>query len=127
MLRTVALAGIAALVIAVDWLRFEEPHSGGGRPFTLVVLAIAPALLRPWWLRLVAALPAVWLAAAVAFSMSPLDVGAAPARFARGFLDFYDFRLPIDPSLHPRMHDVILGAIFGFVLAVALAVAARRA
>ena len=54
MVRTVALGGFAALVIAADWLRFEEPRSGGGRPFALAVLAIAPVLLRPWWLRLAA-------------------------------------------------------------------------
>ena len=31
MLKTTVLSGVAALVIAVDWLRFEEPRSGGGR------------------------------------------------------------------------------------------------
>ncbi|HWJ31940.1 MAG TPA: transglutaminaseTgpA domain-containing protein, partial [Gaiellaceae bacterium] len=51
----------------------------------------------------------------------------AGGRFSRGFLDFYDFRLPIEPSLNVRMHQVILIAIFAFVLLVALAVAARRA
>ena len=35
MLKTVLLSGLAAIVIAVDWLRFEEPRSGGGRPFVL--------------------------------------------------------------------------------------------
>ena len=41
MARTVALAGIAAFVVAANWLRFEEPRSGGGRPFALAVLALA--------------------------------------------------------------------------------------
>ncbi|MEN3312389.1 MAG: hypothetical protein V7645_1718, partial [Actinomycetota bacterium] len=31
MLKTVLLSALASLVIAVDWLRFEEPQSGGGR------------------------------------------------------------------------------------------------
>src|SRR5205823_7246926 len=71
MLRTVVLAGFAGLVIAVDWLRFEEPRSSGGRPFVLVVLAIAPVLLRPLWLRLAGLALAIVLAVWVAFSLSP--------------------------------------------------------
>jgi len=118
---------VAAFVIAADWLRFEEPRSGGGRPFALAVLAIAPALLRPWWLRLAGAATSAFFAVCLALSVSPLDVGDVGPRFGRGFLDFYDFRLPIDPHEHVRMHEVILVAIFGFTLAVALAVGARRA
>src|SRR5207302_1113557 len=53
--------------------------------------------------------------------------GPLGSRFGRGFLDFYDFRLPIDPRVHVRMHEVILIAVFGFVLAVALSISARRA
>ncbi|MFL6011288.1 MAG: transglutaminaseTgpA domain-containing protein [Gaiellaceae bacterium] len=127
MLRTAALSGVAALVIAVNWLRFEDPRSGGGRPFVLVLLAIAPALLRPWWARIAAAAVATFFALCVAFSVSPQHAGGAGSRFGRGFLDFYDFRLPIDPARNIRMHEVILFAIFGFTLAVALAVAGRHA
>src|SRR5689334_4965387 len=127
MLRTPAVSGVAALVIAVDWLRFEDPRSGGGKPFALAVLAIAPTLVRPWWARLVAVIASVYFGVCVAFSVGPLHVYEAGGRFARGFLDFYDFRLPFDPQQNVRMHQVILFAIFAFVLAVALAVAARRA
>jgi transglutaminase superfamily protein/transglutaminase TgpA-like protein len=135
MLKTALLSGSAALVIVVDWLRFEEPRSGGGRPFVLAVLAVAPVLLRPLWLRLVAIAVSALLAAWVAFSLSPFALwpggegffGPFGSRFSRGFLDFYDFRLPFDPAGRPRMHAVILIAIFGFTLAVALAIAARRA
>jgi protein-glutamine gamma-glutamyltransferase len=126
-LRTVALSGIAALVIAVDWLRFEEPRSGGGKPFALALLALAPALVRPWWARLCAVAVSAFFAVCVALSVTPLHVGSAGARFERGFLDFYDFRLPFDPQEHVRMHQVVLVAIFAFALLVALAVAARRA
>jgi len=132
--RTLVLSGTAALVIAVDWLRFEEPRSGGGRPFALAVLAIAAALLRPPALRLAGVALAALLAAWIAFSVSPFGLwpggdgffGPLGSRFTRGFLDFYEFRLPIDPERHLRMHQVILAAIFVFVLAVALAVAARH-
>ena len=135
MLKTVALSAAAALVIAVDWLRFEEPRSGGGRPFVLAALAIGAVLLRPLWLRLVGVALAALIAVSVAFSLSPLALwpggdgffGPIGSRFSRGFLDFYDFRLPFDPTTHPAMHSVILVAIFGFTLAVALAVASRHA
>ncbi|MGZ4369626.1 MAG: DUF3488 domain-containing protein, partial [Gaiellaceae bacterium] len=135
MLKTVALSAAAALVIAVDWLRFEEPRSGGGRPFVLAAVAIAAVLLRPLWLRLVGVALAALIAVSVAFSLSPLALwpggdgffGPIGSRFSRGFLDFYDFRLPFDPTTHPAMHSVILVAIFGFTLAVALAVASRHA
>jgi len=135
MLKTVALSAAAAFVIAVDWLRFEEPRSGGGRPFILAALAIAAVLLRPLWLRLVGVALATLIAACVAFSLSPLAIwpggdsffGPIGSRFSRGFLDFYDFRLPFEPTTHPAMHSVILVAIFGFTLAVALAVASRHA
>jgi transglutaminase-like putative cysteine protease len=121
------LAGIATLVIAVDWLRFEEPRSGGGRPFALAVLAIAPVLLRPWWARLIGVAVSAFFAVCIAFSVSPFHIGGAGPRFKRGFLDFYDFRLPIDPQQNVRMHQVILIAIFAFALAVAAAIASRHA
>ena len=127
MLRTAVLSGAAALVIAVDWLRFEDPRSGGGRPFALVVVAIAPALVRPWWARVAVVVVSVFFGACIAFAVAPEDAASAPGRFERGFLDFYDFRLPFDPQQHVRMHEVLLFAIFGFTLAVALCIAARRA
>jgi transglutaminase-like putative cysteine protease len=135
MLRTILLAGLAGLVIAVDWLRFEEPRSGGGRPFLLVVLAVAPVLLRPLRVRLAGLAVAVLLAVWVALSVSPAALwpgggsffGTVGSRFGGGFLDFYDYRLPIDPAEHPHMHEVLLVAIFAFTLAVALAAASRHA
>jgi transglutaminase-like putative cysteine protease len=133
-LRTTVLAAVAGLVIAADWLRFEEPRSGDGRAFALVALAIVPVLLRPLWLRLAGIAVSVVLGAWVAFSVSPFAVwpggdgyfGPLGSRFGHGLVDFYDFRLPFDPVRHPQSHQVILAAIFGFSLAVALAVAARR-
>lgn len=120
MLRTAALAGIAGLVIAVNWLRFVDPRPEDGRPFLIALLAIAPALLRPLSLRLLGAAAATLF---VGWNVFGVDF---PARFGRGFGDFYEFGLPFDPTLFPRSYEVLLAAIFVFVLAVALAIAARR-
>ena len=134
MLRTAALSGLAALVIAVNWLRFEDPRAGDGRPFALAVLAIAPMLLRPLWPRIAAIAVSVLLASWVALSVSPLALwpggkeflGPLGSRFGAGFVDFYEFALPFDPARHANMHRVILVAIYGFTLALAFAVVARR-
>src|SRR5438309_2238962 len=76
MVRTVALGGFAALVIAADWLRFEEPRSGGGEEIGrgVVILAVALALLagmtqRPSRLALGAS--ALVIVGAFALSSSP--------------------------------------------------------
>jgi transglutaminase-like putative cysteine protease len=120
MLRTAALAGIAGLVIAVNWLRFVDPRPEDGRPFLIALLAIAPALLRPLWLKLLGVAAATFV---VGWNVLGADF---LARFGRGFVDFYEFGLPFDPTTFPRSYEVLLAAIFAFVLAVALAIAARR-
>ena len=127
MFRTMVLSALVALVIGADWLRFEQPRAEIGKAVLLVGLAVAPALLRPWWLRLAGAAVVTFPALCLAFALSPLNVTQAPGRFGRGFLDFYDFRLPIDPTRNVRMHEVILFAVFAFTLAVSQAIAARRA
>jgi transglutaminase-like putative cysteine protease len=133
-LRTALLSALAGVVIAADWLRLEEPHHTSGRAAALVGIAIAPALLRPRWLRLAGVLCAAVAATGIAFSVSLLALvpggesffSPVADRFGAGFVDFYEFRLPIDPTVHPRMEMVMLIALFAFVLLVALAVAARR-
>ncbi len=134
MLRTALLSALAGLVIAADWLRLEDPQRSAGRAAALVAIAIVPALVRPLWLRAAAAIGAALAAAAIAFSVSLLAVvpGGEPFfapiydRFTGGFVDFYEFRLPVDPLVHGRIHMVILIAVFAFTFAVALAVGARR-
>jgi transglutaminase-like putative cysteine protease len=134
MRRTAALAALAGAIVAVNWLRLEEPRSGGSRVVALVALAIAPALARPIWGRVVATVVAAVAAAAIAFSTSLTHLwpyggdffGPVARQFGDGFLDFYDFRLPIDPAEHARMHMVLLAAIFAFTLLIAFAIAARR-
>ena len=128
------LGAIAAAVIAVNWLRLEQPSERGSRVLVLIVVAIAPALLRPRRLRIAGCVVAVFIGTATAFSLSPLDAlpGGRPffhplgSRFSGAVADFYAVRLPVDPVVHARMQMLLLFAIFGFTMAVALAVAARQ-
>ena len=134
MLRSLSLAAFAGVVIAAGWLRLERPREDTARAALLMAVAVAPALVRPVWLRVMAVGVAAIVAASVAFFV-PLGAlapggshffGPVGRRFGGGFANFYEFRLPIDPALHPRMHMVLLAAVFVFTLFVALAVAARR-
>jgi transglutaminase-like putative cysteine protease len=134
MLKTALLSAFAGAVIAAGWLRLERPREDASRAALMVALAVAPALLPRRWLRIAAVVVASLAAASVAFFVSLGAVlpggshffGPVASRFADGFANFYAFRLPIDPSLHPHMHMVLLMASFVFTLVVALAVAARR-
>ena len=134
MLKTVLLSAFAGIVVAAGWLRLERPREDVGRAALLVVLAIAPALLRRAWLRIGALAAAAVVAASVAFFVSLGALlpggshffGPVASRFGDGFANFYEFRLPIDPALHPHMHMVLLAAVFIFTLLVALTAAARR-
>jgi transglutaminase-like putative cysteine protease len=134
MRRTLALSLAAAIVIALNWLRLESPQHAA-RVVPLLALAIAPALVRPLWPRVAAAVVAAFGGVCLALEVSPLALWPGGARFFEpigrhfggGFADFYEFRLPVDPSAHPRMHMLVLLALFAFALATALAIAARRA
>jgi transglutaminase-like putative cysteine protease len=128
--RTIAVALLPAFAIATTWLRLEDPLDRPARAIGIAALAIAPALVRPFAARVIAVLVSVLLGAWIAFDTSPFHPrhlpGAAWRHFANGFLDFYDVRTPFDPRVHVEMRGVILSAVFGFVLALALAIAARR-
>jgi hypothetical protein len=134
MVRTALLTAVAGVIIAANWLRLEHPRTDGWRAALLVALAVAVAIVRPLWRRVTAAAIASFAALAVAFAVTPTHLwpdgagffGAVATRFGNGFLDFYEFRLPVDPVEHRRMHMVLLVALFAFALAVGLAVAARR-
>ncbi|MGI8420738.1 MAG: transglutaminase-like domain-containing protein, partial [Gaiellaceae bacterium] len=116
--RTLLLSALAAAVIALDWLRLEEPRRG---PVLLVVaLAILPALAPRRWR------PLALLGAAVLVGELALGLRHLPFRFASGFLDFYDYALPFASVEHHRMAGVVLIAVFGFAASCAQLLAARR-
>ena len=116
-----------AAVVAAVWLGLERPDDGLRRVAAIVALALAPALLPSWRLRIAAAAAALVAGARIAFDVWLPHVGTLGSRFSNGFLDFYEVRTPFDPRVHADMRGVILAAVFGFVLALGLAVAARRA
>ncbi len=132
--RTLAASLFPTLVIAAAWLALEEPASIRDG-VVIAALALLPALARPGVVRILAlaasATGAVW----VAFEAQPWEL--LPWRDERvvepvlrdatqGVVDFYGVFLPFDPGSSPEMHALVSSAIFGFVLATALLVAARR-
>ena len=136
MRRTLLLYAVPALLLASGWLRVEEGNAPRGEFALVALLALAPALAPSWRARVAAAAVAALVSLRVAFDVSPLEArpfdarhdffGPLVSRFADGFLEFYDVTVPFAPEQHARMHGVVLVAVFGFSLAVALAIAARR-
>jgi transglutaminase-like putative cysteine protease len=125
--RTLALGAVAGTLIAWNWLRIEHgpSHAEG---LLMVVLALAPAVVAGLRYRIAAAVIAFLVAAGVALDLEPgiHFPGRLLGRFGRGFVDFYDVKLPFDPGANPRMHGTVLLATFAFALAASLAIAARR-
>lgn len=134
MARTAVASAIAAAAFVLAWLGLESPPTA--RPaLVMAALGIAPALVRSRRGRAAAIAAAALGAAWVAFGAQPWEL--APLRDERvlapvlrdvgtGIVDFYDVFLPFVPVRNPEMHMLVLCAIFGFSLAVALLVAARR-
>ncbi len=138
--RTLAVTLPALVVVALAWLRLEQPVAPLWRVFALVALALAAAVPRGRSLRLAAAVAATvagaWLAVGVSFVPSQLDPASGfglahafsvlAARFGNGFSDFYATHLPFDPRVHAAMGELVLAGVFIFVFAVALLAAARK-
>ena len=125
--RALLVAALGAPLLAWSWMRLESGHDAG-QATLVILLAIGASLVRPRRWRIAACVVALLATGAIAFGLG--HVWALPgrmlSRFGRGFLEFYDYQIPFDPATHPRMHGVLLVALFAFTLAFALAVAARR-
>ena len=131
--RTAVAYSLPAALVALAWLRLEDPPAAGGDGLWIVLLALAPALLPTLAARLVAvpwtALVALWLA----FGSPDEDggprrgfFGPAFERFEDGFAGYYDTEVPFSGAESPAMHGVLVLAIFGFCLLLGLAIASRR-
>ena len=131
MARTAAVYAFPAALIALGWMRLEEPRLQGADWLWLVLLALAPGLAPKLWQRLALVPPAALVAAWIALDTPALDDKPGfftPVfdRFYDGVGGFYDNAVPFDAAQHQRMHGVILLAIFGFCVVLAQALAARR-
>ena len=139
--RTVAVSAPALVVVAVAWLRLEQPVGSLWRVLALLLLALAAAVPRRRWWRCAAAVVATVAAARVAVGVDlvpwRLDrpgsafglssaLSALGTRFGNGFSDFYGTHLPFDARVHAAMNELVLAGIFVFALGVTLLVAARR-
>ena len=133
-LRTLAACALPAVAISVAWLRIEQPRETR-EGLAVVALALAPALVSARWPRALLAAAGALLAAWIAFGAQPWEL--FPSRdervlqptaeaVGRGLADFYRVVLPFSPEGTPEMHALVLVAIFGFVLAVALLAASSR-
>jgi transglutaminase-like putative cysteine protease len=134
--RILSLYALAAAVVALNWLRLEDPRATGVELVWILALALLPALVRGTPLRAAVAVPAAVLAAKSAFDVPLVDawpwdrdggfLSLVVSRFGTGFLNFYDVSLAFDGMAHPFMHGVVLAAIFTFCLVIGLGVATRR-
>jgi transglutaminase-like putative cysteine protease len=131
MARTVAVYSLPAILIALAWLRLEDPSANGGDWFWVVPLALAPALAPTLALRLGLCVPATLTAFWIALdSPAPDDrrgfFEPVIDRFADGVAGYYDVALPFSGLERQLMHGVVVLAIFGFCLVLGQAIAARR-
>jgi transglutaminase-like putative cysteine protease len=139
--RTGAVTTPALVVVALAWLRLEQPVAPLWRVAALLALALAAAVPRRPSLRVVGAVAATVAAARIAVGVvlvpwRILDPGSGfglagslstfATRFGNGFSDFYGTHLPFDPRVHVAMNDLVLSGVFTFSLAVALFAAARK-
>jgi protein-glutamine gamma-glutamyltransferase len=135
MLRTALVYALPAALIATGWLRLED-GGRGGETIGIALLALAPALVRPWWARAVAVVVVGFVAIRLAFGLSILSArtreaereyfAALASAFWTGTSQFFERAQPFPPAQYPLMHAVLLLAVFGFCLALGLAIAARR-
>ena len=125
--RTLLVVALGAPLIAWSWLRMEDGNDAGLAAL-VVLLALVPLVIPTRRLRALTAAVTLLVVGAIAFDLGPSWAlpGRVLARFGDGFLEFYDVQIPFNPDAHPRMHGVLLVAVFAFTLWVALAAAARR-
>ena len=131
MVRTAAVYSFPAALIAISWLRLEDPQAAGLDGWWILALALAPALAPTLALRLALSVPAALTALWVAFDQPAPDdkrgfFVPVAERFADGLNGFFNVAVPFSGLERVKMHGVVVIAIFGFCLVLAHAIAARR-
>jgi transglutaminase-like putative cysteine protease len=134
MARTALLCALPAVLIASGWSQLEAPPKGGEIAL-VAALGVGVGLLSRLWLQVAGAIAAFFLAAHLAFGVSPLDArpfddrdffGPLVSGVWNGALDYYEITIPFDPNDRPRMHGALLLAAFVFALGAAIAIGHRR-
>ena len=124
MAKVTALGALSALVVAGNWLRLESPRGATSVVAWTCLVALLPALAPSWRRRVgaaaLAAVAVAWVALGSPFGTELYERGGS------AFAAFYDVPLPFSAKTHAWMHGLVLIAIFSFVLASGLAIAARR-
>jgi transglutaminase-like putative cysteine protease len=135
MARTALLFALPAFLIATHWARLEDAGGSKGGFLWMAALALAPALVRPLWARVVVLLAAGAIAVRIALGTSLLEAlpfrdreffDPTGSRLWRGFEAFFAVDLPFSATQRPEMHGAIMLAVFAFCVVLALAIAARR-
>lgn len=139
--RTIAVTGPALVVVALAWLRLEQPAASLWRALALLALTLAAAVPRRRSVRLVVAVASTVAAARIAVGVDLVpwrladpgagfgladSLSALGTRFGNGFSDFYGTHLPFDPRVHVAMAELVLAGIFTFSLVAALFAAERK-
>src|SRR5688500_14939057 len=98
MVRTVAVYAFPAALVALGWLRLEEPRAGAD-VLWVVLLALAPVLAPTLALRVALSVPAALTALWVALDTPSGDdrrgfFGPVLDRFGDGVVDYYDVEVP---------------------------------
>jgi protein-glutamine gamma-glutamyltransferase len=133
-LRTLVATALPAAAIVVSWSRLEDPRRLGVLVL-VAALAALPALAPTTTTRLGLAAGGLVCAVWIAFDAEPWEalpfrdervVGPMFDSFAAGVRDYYDVLLPFNPGRRPEMEGILVLAVFGFVAAIALLVAARQ-
>jgi transglutaminase-like putative cysteine protease len=134
MARTALLCALPALLIVTGWTQLEAPPEGG-EVVLVAALAVGVGLLTRRRLQHVGAVAAFLAAAGLAFGVAPLDArpfddrdffGPLFSGIWNGTLDYYEVSIPFDPAERPRMHGVLLLAVFVFTLGASVAIARGR-
>ena len=136
--RTAAAYALACAVLFPAWLSLGATDRPANRALAAAILAFLPVLLvelgKRWWLVALATAFSAAVTLQVAFERPITDArpgerdffGPVFSSLQQGFLDFFDTRLPYNPVDFPDMQGVPVLAVFGFAVAVGIAIALRR-
>ena len=139
MRRTLVGYALSSALLVTAWIGLETGEPAVERGILMALLALLPVLAVALGRSLLVIAASTALSLLVALSVAvdlplsnarPFDAhdffGPAVDSVRKGFLEFFDTRVPFDVAALPDMEAVILLGIFAFALAVGIAIAKRR-